>query len=294
MCRYAAYLGPPLALSELIYKPGNSLVHQATEAMQSPTRINADGFGVGWYAASHPEPAVFKDITPVWNNYNLGSIAGKIHSHCIFAHVRAAKSFDPVNRENSHPFARGRLLWMHNGDIPGRARLTRQVGEVADDALLASIRGHTDSELAFTLFLTHLGGSLTAEPSVEELATAMEATLSEISAWHRESGEERPLEMNFCVTDGSSLVATRYAVSDHPGPTLHWFENVHEDKERRILVASEPLYPEDDWRSLENGAMVVVDHRQGVDVRRLTSAGDGPPWGGRPSDPIRESAGGRS
>ena len=47
MCRYAAYLGPPLVLSELIYKPTNSLVHQAKEAMQSSTRINADGFGVG-------------------------------------------------------------------------------------------------------------------------------------------------------------------------------------------------------------------------------------------------------
>ena len=68
MCRYAAYLGPELLLSELVYNPTNSLVHQATEAMQSLTRINADGFGVGWYAPQiSPEPAVFKDTTTTWD-----------------------------------------------------------------------------------------------------------------------------------------------------------------------------------------------------------------------------------
>jgi predicted glutamine amidotransferase len=291
MCRYAAYLGPHLALSELIYKPANSLVHQATEAMQSPTRINADGFGVGWYADDNPEPAVFKDTTPVWNNYNLGSIAGKIRSRCIFAHVRAAKSFDPVGRENSHPFARGRLLWMHNGDIPGRARLTRQVGEVANDALLASIRGNTDSEMAFTLFLTHLSDPFSSRETLSaELATAMEATLMEIAGWHRESGEERPLEMNFCVTDGHCLVAVRYALSDHSGPTLHWFKSAADGSEPRVLVSSEPLYPEDDWKRLENGSLIVVDENRHVEIRQLAPLG--PTL--QPSPPIRASAAGTS
>lgn len=272
MCRYVAYIGPPLVLSELIYKPANSLVHQATEAMRTPTRINADGFGVGWYASEiSPEPAVFKDTSPVWNNYNLGAIAGKIRSSCIVAHIRSAKSYDPVTRENCHPFARGRLLWMHNGDIPGRARLARQVGLLADDPLLASLRGNTDSELAFTLFLTYLDDPFSGNPSAEELASAMERTLRQIVDWH-DPNEERPLEMNFCVTNGSGMVAVRYALSERSTPSLHWRERPSGAGDGSVLIASEPLFAEDRWRSVEDGAMVVVHPDLRVEHRQL--AGD--------------------
>ncbi len=270
MCRYAAYLGEPLALSELVYKPTNSLVHQATEAMQSLTRINADGFGVGWYAPEiTPEPAVFKDTTPVWNNYNLGSIAGKIKSSCIFAHVRSAKSYDPVTRENCHPFVRGRLLWMHNGDIPGRARLARQVGQRADDTLLASIRGNTDSEQAFTLFLTFLEDPLHSMPTATEMASALIRTLEQISDWHQAPAESRPLELNFCVTNGEALVASRYAVSEEPAPTLHWCESENESGRRAVVVASEPLYPEDSWKEVGEESIVITHPDLRVEVRSV-------------------------
>ena len=69
MCRYVAYVGEPMLLSEILYEPVNGLVHQASDAMESRTRINADGFGIGWYGPD-PDlpPAVFKDISPAWNN----------------------------------------------------------------------------------------------------------------------------------------------------------------------------------------------------------------------------------
>ena len=52
MCRYVAYVGEPLLLSEILYEPANGLVHQASDAMESRTRINADGFGIGSLAAA--------------------------------------------------------------------------------------------------------------------------------------------------------------------------------------------------------------------------------------------------
>ncbi len=269
MCRYAAYLGPPLVLSELVYKPVNSLVHQATDASLSRTRINADGFGVGWYAPEiSPEPALFKDTSPVWNNYNLGDVAGKVRSPCIMAHVRAAKSYDPVNRENCHPFRRGRLLWMHNGDIPGRARLTRQVSILADDSLLAQVRGNTDTELAFTLFLTHLEWTQDCDPGPEQLARAMEQTLTQVATWHLEAEDSRPLELNFCVTTGSVLVASRFALSARFCPTLYWRSFI-EDAEASVVVASEPLSEEDGWSAIENGQMLLVRSDRVVEKRPL-------------------------
>ncbi|MCP4200604.1 MAG: class II glutamine amidotransferase [bacterium] len=271
MCRYAAYLGPPLPLSELIYKPANSLVHQATDASLSRTRINADGFGVGWYSPEiSSEPAVFKDTSPVWNNYNLGEIAGKVRSPCIVAHVRSAKSYDPVNRENCHPFRRGRLLWMHNGDIPGRARLTRQVSLLADDALLAQVRGNTDTEQAFTLFLTHLEWAQDCDPTTDQLARALEETLSQIVAWHLEAKDSRPLELNFCVTTGKALVASRFALAADSCPTLYWRSLTEESAGDSVVVASEPLSDLDGWSAVENGQILLVHPGLLVETRPLS------------------------
>lgn len=49
MCRWLAYQGEPIYLDELVYKPEHSLVHQSLEARKAVTRVNADGFGLGWY-----------------------------------------------------------------------------------------------------------------------------------------------------------------------------------------------------------------------------------------------------
>ena len=270
MCRYAAYLGPPIPLSSLIFKPANSLVHQATEAMKSPTRINADGFGVGWYVPESPQPAVFKDTSPVWNNRNLGEIADKIFSSSIAAHVRSAKSFDPVTRENCHPFRRGNLLWMHNGDIPGRARLTRQVGIEASDELLAMIRGNTDTEAALTLFLARLERPFD-NPPLEDLAGAMEQTIRQIAGWHRDARDPDPLELNFCLLTGQAIVATRFAISERPSPSLYWCSDALGDDHPSVLVASEPLFERGDWHEVSNGEMLLVSDDLGVEEKRLAA-----------------------
>jgi glutamine amidotransferase len=270
MCRYAAYLGPPLLLSELIYKPAHSLVHQATDATMSPTRINADGFGVGWYSPElSPEPAVFKDTSPVWSNYNLVEMADKIQSPCVLAHVRATTNRGPVSRENCHPFRRGRLLWMHNGDIPDRVRLMRQVSQMADDTLLGQIRGNTDTEQALTLFLTYIDSPLTSDPPVETLARAMERTLAQITEWHLEAGETRPLEMNFCVTTGTALVAVRFSIAARPCPTLHFRQGRDPSGTRFVVVASEPLSTESGWTAVGHGQMLLVDATLSTSLREF-------------------------
>ncbi len=54
MCRFAAYLGEPLLINEVISKPKDSLIKQSSAALESDVTINADGFGIGWYNSSSP------------------------------------------------------------------------------------------------------------------------------------------------------------------------------------------------------------------------------------------------
>jgi len=282
MCRYVAYLGEPLSLSDVLYSPSNGLIHQASAAIESRTRINADGFGIGWYdPAGSSIPAVFKDTSPAWNNENLRSLANMVNSTCVLAHVRAAQRFDPISRSNCHPFQSNGLLWMHNGDIPSRARFHRRVVSMASDELVARIRGNTDTELAFVLFLTVLGEARFRSCTADDLAGAMVRVTEQIVAWWHEDGDDRPLALNFCVANGESVVALRYALNDPEVPTLHYCQGsrfmceggacrmLTDERSRCVILASEVLSEGPEWKTIDNGTLVVVHAPDSVEFREL-------------------------
>jgi predicted glutamine amidotransferase len=293
MCRFVAYRGDPLPLADLVYRPANSLIHQATQAMESTTRINADGFGVGWYNfALSPEPAVFKDVTPAWNNPNLRSVAERVSSSCIFAHVRAARRFDPVTRSNCHPFQNGSLMWMHNGDVPGRGRLHKRVTASVGSDLVARLEGNTDTELLFILFQSYLRPPLWRRFPAAELAEALRRTILQVSQWWREDQDDRFLALNLCVTDGRSIVASRFGCGPGDIPSLHWclgsrydFDGgecrigLPDDNPGCAIVASERLSAEVHWETVEPGWIVVVRDALSVAVEPV---GEGAELAGRP------------
>jgi hypothetical protein len=63
MCRFLCYLGPEIFLSDLLYRPRNSLILQSYKSKARKEPLNGDGFGVGWYAPqSSPIPGVFTRV----------------------------------------------------------------------------------------------------------------------------------------------------------------------------------------------------------------------------------------
>jgi len=282
MCRFVAYRGGALKLEDLLYAPSNGLIHQAVDAMESTTKINADGFGLGWYNPDlHPEPAVFKDTSPAWNNRNLRSLAGKVASECIFAHVRAARRYDPISDSNCHPFQYRRLLWMHNGDVPGRGRLHRRVLARIGDDLAARITGNTDTELAFSLFLSLLGDERDRAPTVGALAHALAATIEKIAGWWREDGDDRFLGLNFCVSDGRVLVASRFARGGEPLSLHHCTGGrfvceggvcrieAEDGAHRCVMVCSEVLSEDRHWNTVEPDTLLLVDEKLAIEHKAL-------------------------
>ncbi len=61
MCRHLAYLGPPATLRSVIIDPPHGLYRQAwAPRRQGPGTVNADGFGIGWYAPGDPDPVRYR------------------------------------------------------------------------------------------------------------------------------------------------------------------------------------------------------------------------------------------
>ena len=154
MCRWLVWCShDPILLSEIILDAQNSLMVQSYEAGYHPglssknnMRLNADGFGMGWFNRSG-RAAIYRSIKPAWNNRNLRELCGSVESHCIFAHVRAATPSSVVSEENCHPFRYGNLLFQHNGHVEGFSRIKRRVMNALPDEIYSWVDGTTDSQV---------------------------------------------------------------------------------------------------------------------------------------------------
>ena len=76
MCRHLAYLGPPATLRSVLIDPPHGLYRQAwAPRRQRHGTVNADGFGVGWYAPDDPDPARYRRAVPIWGDESFADVA---------------------------------------------------------------------------------------------------------------------------------------------------------------------------------------------------------------------------
>jgi gamma-glutamyl hercynylcysteine S-oxide hydrolase len=119
VCRHLAYLGTaPRSLGELLLEPEHGLLVQSyAPRRQRNGRMNADGWGVGFYADSRPEPARWRSSRPLWSDASFASVAPVISSACVLAAVRSATAGMPADETAAAPFQSGRWLLSHNGIV---------------------------------------------------------------------------------------------------------------------------------------------------------------------------------
>ncbi|MCR6671863.1 class II glutamine amidotransferase [Devosia ginsengisoli] len=245
MCRFLAYVGEPVFLDTLLIEPASSLVSQSLAAREAKTLVNGDGCGVGWYGA-RAEPGVYRGTLPAWSDANLASLSHQVEAPMFLAHVRSATSGE-VSMANCHPFAVGRHLFMHNGQIGGYERIRRSVEAMIPDDLYARRRGNGDSE---ALFLAALGHGLDADP-----VTALARTLAVCTRMMHANAIPLPLRFTTILADGDSLIAIRWASDDHP-PSLYWRQ-----LDTGIAIASEPFGDTSDtWHPVPPGSVMTAAH----------------------------------
>jgi len=279
MCRFALYLGPPVRLSQLVTEPSNSIIHQSYDARHRTEPLNGDGFGVAWYVPElQAEPAVFRSTSPAWSNPNLLNLAPVTVSHCLLAHVRAATPGLAVTHLNCHPFQRKQFAFMHNGSIGGFSAIGRRLREHLSDHAWHAIEGSTDSELVLGL----LGDAYEASPEPDPLARmlhAMRQAIDLVETTRITAGVGEQSFLNMAVTDGNRAVVSRF-VSDGPDQAHSLYlatgrlvvergqGRVAPDGagEPAVVVASEPLGPEDAWQVVPTNHAVLVGTDRSVEV----------------------------
>jgi predicted glutamine amidotransferase len=271
MCRFTLYLGPPVRLDTLLIEPSHSLILQSFRSSERAEPLNGDGFGVGWYAPELAKrPALFRPITPAWNNANLRTLAGVVASPCVMAHVRAASPGMPVSEANCHPFQRDGYLFMHNGHVGSFRGIRRALLAGLSDEAFHVVQGSTDSEHVFAVFLDELMAVSAEEPHA--LAACLNRAVWRVLSLVREHGENRPSYLNLAVTDGDRAAACRFTSDlSRPPESLYLIERElyrpvakdlpgrrRDEHSTSFVVSSERLTDDPAWRAVEPNHMLSI------------------------------------
>ncbi|BDG07845.1 class II glutamine amidotransferase [Anaeromyxobacter paludicola] len=180
-------------------------------ALRFQSHKHPHGWGIAWYGPQGIR--LRKGVLPAHEDDAFLAAARLARSPVILAHVRDA-SVGEVAPENTHPFVNGRWTFCHNGTVARYRRsaaVRRAIEAEIDVDLRPQLRGETDSERCFYLFLSRLlarrrpaGGYGLADLRAALLATS--ALVRRIA----DRGAEAESSLNFVVTDGRLLAACRW------------------------------------------------------------------------------------
>ena len=256
MCRLVAYLSQKVIFaSEVINKSSNALVHQSKSAKGGLSRVNADGFGMGWYDFSvEKEPSTYKSIQPAWNDLNLVSLSSKLKTHCFIGHVRASTVGD-VAIFNCHPFAHEETLFAHNGTIKDFSLIKQQIINILSLENYSLIRGQTDSEHFFALIHHYLSYKPQTTSFSSAVAFAIRKAIYVINDLKAKVGSFDYTRLNFVLTNGKEMIAVRYSTAHQIQPLMLYYKVSKET----IYVASEPLdETEEEWKEIPENHLILI------------------------------------
>lgn len=231
------------------------------------SKRNPDGWGIGWY--ENGKPKVLKEAFSNNKEYDFDKVK-TIKSRIIISHVRLATR-GSKNYENTHPFVYENFIFAHNGSVDRENILTHLKPEFKE-----KIKGETDSEAYFMLIMQFMSETKNIIDSIQKAVKIVkESTYS---------------GLNFIMTDGNSLYAFRDAKLNEDYYSLYYlernpsnyssFEYMSEETkqmirsklllgERAVLISSERLTKGENWKALELGELIIVDHNLKIERKKI-------------------------
>ncbi|MGO9193026.1 MAG: class II glutamine amidotransferase, partial [Streptosporangiaceae bacterium] len=148
MCRHLAYLGIPATLRTLLIDPPHGLYRQAwAPRRQRYGTVNADGFGVGWYAPDDPAPARYRRPVPIWGDESFADIARVTRAGAVLAAVRCATEGTDLGPAAVAPYVSGCWLFSHNGKVEGWPDSVAGLAATLPASALLGLEARVDSAL---------------------------------------------------------------------------------------------------------------------------------------------------
>ena len=240
-------------------------------------------WGLGYYSRGEllqrSEPK--KEGAPL----DISAVTQGLRADLIFMHTRNA-TVGQVRRENVHPFRFKEWLFAHNGTIRGFEDIKGKLLDVMPSFIRRNVKGDTDSEHVFHLFISFLydAGMLSRpDAGIAAIGDAMVRTFATVDEFANIAGEV-PSPSSFIVSDGYSFVAgsrnipVDYTVIDgiadcavcrksvRPGEAVPSLVN-HNALKAVIVRSAGGAEPPPSFSRLKNNTLLMVSRKQEVVVR---------------------------
>ncbi len=238
MCRHLAYVGPAESLGALLVAPSHGLYRQSwAPRRQRHGTVNADGFGVGWYAEGDPVPGRYRRAGPVWADLSFTDLARVVRTEALLAAVRDATLSGADAEAAAAPFASGAWLFSHNGAVPGWPGSLAPLAATLPAEDLLSLEARNDSAFVWALVLARLRAG-------DAMGQALADTVAEVAAAAPQA------RLNLLLTDGATVAATAW------GDTLWYLARPGGG----TVVASEPHDDDPHWQEVPDRTLLAASH----------------------------------
>ncbi|MFD8253325.1 ergothioneine biosynthesis protein EgtC [Streptomyces werraensis] len=236
MCRHLAYVGPAEPLGALLTGPPHGLYRQSwAPRRQRHGTVNADGFGVGWYAEGDPVPARYRRAGPIWADLSFTDLARVVRTRALLAAVRDATLSGADAEAAAAPFASGAWLFSHNGAVPGWPGSLAPLAATLPAEDLLSLEARNDSAFVWALVLARLRAG-------DAMGQALADTVAEVAAAAPDA------RLNLLLTDGATVAATAW------GDTLWHLARPGGG----TVVASEPYDDDPNWQEVPDRTLLAA------------------------------------
>ncbi|MEU9112916.1 ergothioneine biosynthesis protein EgtC [Streptomyces sp. NPDC048483] len=234
MCRHLAYLGPEIPFGQVVLAPPQGLYRQSWAPLrQLNGTVNADGFGVGWYAPGDPVPARYRRAGPIWADDLLPDLGRVVRTGALLAAVRDATEAGADAEAAAAPFAAGRYLFSHNGAVLGWPDSLAPLAARLPPVELLRLQARCDAAFLFALVQHRLANG-------HDLGEALAGTVTAVA------GAAPGSRLNLLLTDGTTIAATTW------GDTLFHLPLPGGG----TVVASEPYDDAPQWTEVPDRTLV--------------------------------------
>ncbi|MGF1545795.1 MAG: class II glutamine amidotransferase [Thiotrichales bacterium] len=247
MSRFAAYLGPPIALANFLVTPTQSLIQQASHHSEGRTTPEVEGYGFGWFTGIHPMR--YSQPVPIWTDTNLVALAASLQRGLWFGFLGGGHSELDYGATSAQPLHDELMLFAHDGFVADFAHTLRPYClRYLQPEFAAQVDENTDSAYLFALLRQRLRefDEISIEGALQNILSTLQVTLMEV-----------PSQLNLLVSDGRRLVATRYATRNQSTP-VYYTVNDPTFPANAQLVASHPLTTGSNWRQLPPNHMLIL------------------------------------
>ncbi len=170
----------------------------------------APGEPVGWGIGFYQSGEVLLRRRPLDERavVDLSEAAQNVRTDVLLGHVRRPSVGD-LRTENTHPFRYRSWLFAQTGTIVGFDRLRERLLASQPEFLRRNVRGETDSEMFFYLFLSflHDAGHLADNSvSTEHVAQALRSSIALVDRLSAEEGYDQN-RGDILVTNGEHMMA---------------------------------------------------------------------------------------